>query len=465
MSPVVPIPGSFRDPSGRVYEVEGQILRTVADAHAPDFEYVKSTRLFEELAADGLVLPFEQVDRDILGSFAEGARYVLRAPALPFISFPYEWSYPALKAAALLHLKIQLAALDRGVALSDASAYNMQFQGSQPVFIDHLSFRRYEPGEIWAGHRQFCEQFLMPLLLRALFGVSHSHWYRGAVEGISATELSRLLKWRHYFSRNVLTHVVMPALLQRTALSLDAEAIKSDGHLPQAAFGRMLRQLQTWIAALEPARSGRTTWADYAKANSYRPEEAKVKAQFVGDFVSRTKPKLLWDLGCNTGDYSKIALEAGVSYAVGFDCDEGSLDLGFARAREQRLAFQSIYMDAANPSPNQGWMETERPGLRQRASADGILALAFVHHLVIARNIPFDQLLDWIVDLAPAGIIEFVPKSEPMVQRLLRSRADMFPTYNESFFLSHLSRRCQIVTTVPLAPSGRLLAWFQRRPG
>ena len=177
------------------------------------------------------------------------------------------------------------------------------------------------------------------------------------------------------------------------------------------------------------------------------------------------KPKLVWDLGCNTGEYSKIALEAGASYAVGFDCDDGALDLGFARAREQGLAFQSIYMDAANPAPNQGWKETERPGLRQRSSAEAILALAFVHHLAIARNIPFDQLLDWIVDLAPAGIIEFVPKSDPMVQRLLHSREDIFSTYDEGFFLAHLSRRCSIVKTVSLAPNGRRLAWFQRVHG
>ncbi|MFO1305217.1 MAG: class I SAM-dependent methyltransferase [Burkholderiales bacterium] len=462
MSPVVPVPGSFRDPSGRVYEAEGRILRTVAQAHAPDFEYVRSTGLLEDLAAQGLVLPFQQVDRDALGSIAEHARYVLHAPTLPFISFPYEWSFSALKAAALLHLQIQLAALDRGITLSDASAYNIQFTGPHPVFIDHLSFRRYTPGEIWTGHRQFCEQFLLPLLLQALFGVSHVHWYRGAIEGIPARDLNRLLRWRHYFSRNMLTHVLIPTLLQRTTVSLDAAAIRSAGYFPPISFRRMLGRLQTWIAELEPAQSRRTTWTTYAQANSYHPQEATAKARFVRDFVIQTQPKLLWDLGCNTGDYSRIALEAGAGYAVGFDSDERALELGFAQARERRLAFQSVCMDAANPTPNQGWMEAERPGLRRRSSADAILALAFVHHLVIAGNIPFDQLLDWIVDLAPAGIIEFVPKSEPMVQRLLRSREDVFVSYDEAFFLAHLSRRCEIVKTVSLEPSGRLLAWFRR---
>jgi SAM-dependent methyltransferase len=294
-------------------------------------------------------------------------------------------------------------------------------------------------------------------------GVSHCHWYRGALEGISSQELRRLLKWRHYLSRNVLIHVVLPTLLQRTDISLDAKAIKSEGRLPLESFRRMLRGLQTWIRRLEPTHPRKTTWEDYAKANSYAPEELKAKSQFVSEFASHVRPKLLWDLGCNSGDFSKVALQAGAAYAVGFDCDDGALDAAFARAKEERLALQSVYMDAANPTPNQGWGERERPGLRQRSSADGMLALAFVHHLVIARNIPFDQLLDWIVDLAPTGIIEFVPKSDSTVQRLLRSRDDIYPMYNQAFFLAHLSRRCQIVKTTSLSPGGRLLAWFERR--
>jgi ribosomal protein L11 methylase PrmA len=432
------------------------------ESYAADFEYVRSTGLLDELAADGMVLPFQQVERGILGPAGEGAKYVLHTPKLPFISFPYEWSFSALKAAALLHLKIHLAALNRGVTLSDASAYNIQFQGPHPVFIDHLSFRQYKPGEIWVGHRQFCEQFLIPLLLRVFFGLSHGHWYRGALEGITARELCQLLRWRHYLSWNVVTHVVMPSFLQRTTLSLELEKVRSDGYLPLASFRRMLDKLQAWISELEPADSQKTVWHDYAKANNYHPEEVSSKRQFVGEFIGSTKPKLLWDLGCNTGDYSKVALETGASYVVGFDFDQGALDLGFARARDEKLAFQTLYLDAANPTPSQGWMEMERPSLRRRASADGILALAFLHHLVIARNIPFGQLLDWIIDLAPTGVIEFVPKSDPMVRRLLHSREDIFPDYCQDFFFSQVARRCEIVKTRSLEPSGRLLVWYQR---
>jgi ribosomal protein L11 methylase PrmA len=456
------VPGSFRDPAGRVYEVNGQIFRTVIESYAADFEYVNSIGLLDRLAADGLVLPSQQVERDILGPFHKDAKYVLQVPKLPFISFPYEWSFAALKAAALLHLKIHLAALDQSVTLSDASAYNIQFRGPHPVFIDHLSFRRYKPGEIWVGHRQFCEQFLVPLFLQAFFGISHNHWYRGALEGITANEFCRLLKWRHYLSWNVLTHVVMPSVFQRMTLSSEVEKATADCSFPLASFRRMLQNLQDWIHKLQPADLRETVWRDYAKANSYHPQEVEIKRRLVGEFISHTNPQLLWDLGCNTGDYAKVALEAGASYVVGLDFDHGALEIGFARAHEENLAFQTLYMDAANPAPSQGWMELERPSLRDRASADGILALAFLHHLTIAKNIPFSQLLDWIVDLAPTGIIEFIPKSDPMVQRLLRTREDIFSDYSREFFLSHLSRRSEIVKTQSLEPSGRLLVWYRR---
>ena len=154
------LPGSFRDPSGRVYELDGRILRTVAAHFAADFDFVESTGLFQKLTACNWLVPFEKADTAILGGLANNFKYVLEVTPLRFISYPYEWSFPALKAAALLHLEIHLAALEYGVTLSDASAYNIQFRGPRPVFIDHLSFRRYRPGEIWAGHRQFCEQFL-----------------------------------------------------------------------------------------------------------------------------------------------------------------------------------------------------------------------------------------------------------------------------------------------------------------
>ncbi|HEX9584150.1 MAG TPA: class I SAM-dependent methyltransferase, partial [Gammaproteobacteria bacterium] len=139
--------GSFRDPSGQVHLVGGRIFRTVMQRAADDFEFARSTGLIEQLISSGQLIPETIVDNDTLGAAASGVRYVLEHPRLPFISYPYEWPFAALKAAALHHLDVHLTALDYGVTLSDASAYNIQFRGAKPVFIDSLSFRRYQEGE------------------------------------------------------------------------------------------------------------------------------------------------------------------------------------------------------------------------------------------------------------------------------------------------------------------------------
>jgi ribosomal protein L11 methylase PrmA len=458
-------PGSFRDPSGQVFREGTRILRTVTARAAADYEFVRDAGLFSRLSAKGLVLSAEEIERDALGPVGAAARYLLQHPLIPFVSYPYEWSYPALKAAALLHLDVQLEALEAGIVLSDATAYNVQFLGPRPVFIDHLSFRRYREGEIWAGHRQFCEQFLNPLLLRALQGVPHNAWFRGAQEGIPAAQLSRLLPFRRKLSWNVLSQVVLPPLLERSvgsAVAVPHTAPSKRPGFPLASYRSLLEQLRRWIARLEPTDTRKTVWRDYAATHSYHSDEVDKKLAFVRDMTALVRPNMLWDLGCNSGDYSKASLAAGAKYAVGFDFDHGALEAAFARAKAEQLSFLPLLIDAANPSPNQGWAERERKSLGARASAEAILALAFVHHVAIGRNVPLDRVIDWLVGLAPTGVIEFVPKSDPMVTRMLRLREDIFDGYSEENFLAAVAARARIVKSIVVSAAGRRLVWFDR---
>jgi len=90
--------------------------------------------------------------------------------------------------------------------------------------------------------------------------------------------------------------------------------------------------------------------------------------------------------------------------------EEGALDAAFARARDQDLAFTPLYFDATNPAPDQGWAQEERAGMAARGPVDAVLALAFVHHLAIAKNLPLPRIVRWLTGLAPAGVVEFVPK-------------------------------------------------------
>ena len=460
------IPASFRDPSGHVYALNDRIIRTVLPHGMQEFDYVLSTGLLDTLAQARMVLPFERMRGAIPASADFGdVKAWLEVPRIPFISFPYEWTFSGLKAAALLHLDIHIMVLDAGVTLSDASAYNVQFSGARPVFIDHLSFRRYRDGEFWLGHRQFCEQFLIPLLLRSQFGIPHNSWYRGSLEGIPLDEFARMLRFRDYFSWDMLTHILVQSWFQRTTFSGSAplgEMKTPSASLPRPRFRRMLDKLRQWIAQLRPAGTGKTVWQDYETTHSYKSDEMARKKAFVAQFIRERQPKQLWDLGCNTGEFSTLALQEGAAYVVGFDMDHGALETCFTRASQDSLALQTVVTALDNPSPSQGWRERERQGLQERTSADALVALALVHHLAIARNIPLGQIVDWLVRLAPAGVVEFIPKTDPMVQRLLSLREDIFPNYSLDNFSLELARSAGIVRTAQLSQNGRTLFWYER---
>ena len=455
--------GSFRDPGGQVYLLDGRVFRTVMPCAVEDFDFVRSTGLISELVEQGQLIPESVVDPSMLGEAGAHASYVLEHPLLPFISYPYEWSFAALKAAAIHQLDIHLCALEYGVTLSDATAYNIQFRGVKPVFIDSLSFRRYQEGEFWLGHRQFCEQFLNPLLLRSITGIPHNSWYRGGMEGICAQELNQVLPFHRKLSFNVLTHVVLQARFQSQAGSQhDAERVVTKRKLALTAFRQMLLGLRKWINKLEPAGTGKTVWQEYSQENSYSTDEVLLKRKFIALFTQSVSPEILWDIGCNSGEYSKTALDAGADSVVGFDFDHGALDLAFSRASVEGLNFLPLYLDATNPAPLQGWAQKERQGLMQRANADGILALALVHHLAIGKNIPLPGVIGWIVSMAPQGIIEFVQKSDPMVQELLRLREDIFNDYSEDTFTHALEKKAVIERTETVSASGRKLFWYRR---
>lgn len=454
--------GSFRDPSGHVYETESAIFRTVAPIAADNYEAARDQGLLKRLVKDGRIVGLCEVDPVEYGLASDVASYLLRHPRLPYISYPYEWSFSLLRDAALFHLDLNLELLEQGFTLSDASAYNVQFVGPKPVFIDHLSIRRYRDGEFWTAHRQFCEQFLNPLLLRSISGVAHNAWYRGNVEGIPVADLAKLLPLRRRLSWRVLTHIVLQNRFQQNAGQSNDIAKLQKRRLPHAGYKGMMTQLRRWIAGLASSRIGSTTWQNYADCNTYDDTEKAEKAKFISKFTETVRPETLIDLGCNTGDYSKVALANGARRVIGFDFDQQALDRAHERAKAEDLDFLPLFLDAKNPSPDQGWLQAERYGYGSRANADGVLALAFIHHLAIAHNVPLEQAIGWIVQTAPSGVIEFVPKADPTVRQMLALRDDIFPDYDIATFSALLQNRARIHQQEMISNSGRTLFWYGR---
>ena len=455
--------GSFRDPSGRVVKHDQRILRAVFEAGAQNYEAARDAGVIGRAAERGRLLPADPVESNGLDQIVPGARHWLEHPRLDFISYPYEWTFSALKAAALLHLDLQIELLADGFTLSDATAYNVQFRGTRPVFIDHLSIIPYSETQGWAGQRQFGMQFLNPLFLWAKRGIAPHAWYRGSLEGIAPEDLAKLLGWRDRLSFTVLAHIVAPAAVARRRVNegLDAKP-RRQATLPATRLVAILKGLRDYIAGLS-LPSAKTVWDDYADNNSYDAARREAKHRFVGDAIANAKPRIAFDIGCNSGDFSQCALDHGAKSIVGFDFDFGALERAYSRFDQAQAPVLPLWLDATNPSPAQGWASAERASLQARSDADMVLALAVIHHLAIAKNIPLDMAVDWLMGLAPAGVIEFPSKADPMVQQLLKNRPDIFPNYTEEAFLAHVADRGRIVVDEHLGETGRLIVHYDRR--
>jgi ribosomal protein L11 methylase PrmA len=386
---------------------------------------------------------------------------VIQHPRLDFISYPYEWSFSGLRAAALLTLDLHLDALPHGLTLSDASAYNVQFVGPRPIFIDYLSLIRYEAGEIWLGYRQFCEQFLNPLLLTAKTGVAFQGWYRGSPDGLSSADLGALLPLRSKLDPRIALHVLLQGRMQRS-VTAKRTSIAKKIRLSQTALENNLRSVRAWVAKLEPLTSRRTPWQSYERTVQYTGEERAIKARFIGEVVAAAHPRTVWDLGCNSGEYSEIALSSGAQTVIGFEPDLGALEAAYRRAVTKRLNFLPLALDLTNPSPSLGWRNQERLGLTERRNADLVLCLALLHHLVLGRNLPLAQVLEWLVSLAPRGVVEFVPKEDPMSEQLTALKPDIAPEYRRETVAGILRKLARIEREEVVTGTGRILFAFVR---
>jgi hypothetical protein len=424
------VAGSFRDPSGFVYTRDGTLYRQVNLSFRDHFEAFLASGLYDELVRDGLLVPHEQVGLEV--SATEEAYAVIRPERIPFISYPYEWSFGQLQDAATLTLEVQERALARGFTLRDSSAYNVQFQAGQPVLIDTLSFEPLGEGEPWDGYKQFCEHFLLPLTLMSSRDIRCGALLRTYMDGVPLDLGSRLLPRRTWASRGLL-HIHLHAWAQgRYAGSALSTAAKGRS-MSRKALVTLVKNLGTAVRRLSWKPSG-TEWANYTVDNNYSQTAAQSKRDMVVAHLRGRGARTVWDLGANTGEYSRAAREI-ASLVVSFDMDPAAVERNYRRVRGDREAgILPLLVDLTNPSPAQGWAGHERLSLEERGPADAVLALALVHHLAIGHNLPLDRIASYLSRLGRLLIIEFVPKSDSQVKRLLLSRPDIFPTYTKEEF-------------------------------
>lgn len=458
--------GSFRDRNGRVFYFENSVYRALSQQALAEWNALQRTTFFPRFVAEGKLVRTEQVEASSFALSAMNNRWsaILKHESIPFISYPYEWCFGMLKDAALLQIELLLSALEEDFILKDASAFNVQWKGSMPVFIDILSFEKHQSGEPWAGYRQFCQMFLYPLMLQAYKNVSFQSWLRGSIDGMSSPSCRQLMSLRDLLRPGVLTHVYLQSLFE-SKFAKTHKDVKVN--LRSAGFNKELikanaRRLLKLVKGLSWAVP-KSVWTDYSNNNSYNSEDQKLKMEFVHEAVQSQRWNLVWDLGCNTGVFSRIAAE-NAEYVVSMDADQAVVERFYQELKQEtRKTILPLLMNLADPSPGLGWRGMERKSLLDRGRPELTLCLALIHHMVISANIPLREFVSWLGSLGGSLVIEFITKEDPMVKTLLLNKKDNYEDYEVGNFEKCLAEFFHIVRRLELMSGTRILYFAKNK--
>jgi len=452
------VPSSFRDPSGFVFWQDGSVYRQINTVYKDDYDRLMESGLHKSLVEKGLIIPHEEV---ALQSTAPQLAYkVIMPESIPFVSYPYEWSFSQLKDAALTTLSIQKEALEFGMSLKDCSVYNVQFVRGKPVFIDTLSFETYREGSPWVAYRQFCQHFLAPLALMSHRDIRLGQLFRSYLDGVPLDLASKLLPRRTRFSFSLLSHVHLHARTQTRYA--DKQIDTKRPRLSRLGFTGIINSLDSGVRRLK-WNPGGTEWGDYYQDTNYSAEAFQHKKQTVAEFLETIHPGSVWDLGANTGIFSRIASDKGIP-TISFDIDPAAVEKNYLECRRRNeTSILPLLSDLTNPSPGIGWQNQERMSLVERGPTDAALALALIHHLAISNNTPFAKIAEFFASICNSLIVEFVPKSDSQVQRLLATREDIFVNYTRQAFESEFARPFVLERSQPITGSERILYLMRRR--
>jgi hypothetical protein len=458
--------GSFRDPSGFIFEKNGVLLRQINTCYLQDFEALQQSGLLRSLQESGDLIPHEEIG--IENALSPEACLIIKPDRIPFVSYPYEWSFSQLKDAALLTLSIELKALGHNLSLKDASAYNLQFINGKPIFIDTLSFERYPEGKPWAAYGQFCKHFLAPLALMSHSDVRLGQLLRVHIDGIPLDLASRLLPFSTIFRPGIFFHLHLHAKSQNKFSNQyfyskkKSTAIKILPKIPRENLIGIIKSLRTTIQNLrwKPAK---TQWVDYYHDTNYSPAAFSHKVKIVEGFLNTSNPHTIWDFGANDGTFSRIACKNGAR-VIAYDADAAAVEKNYLRCKsDAETRILPLVLDLTNPSPAIGWNNRERDSIIQRGPADVVMALALIHHLCIGNNLSFTMIAEFLSALCTQLILEFVPRNDSQTQRLLATRKDIFGWYNKNEFINGFEKYFTITSEEHLAESERSLFLMNKK--
>ncbi|HOV89427.1 MAG TPA: hypothetical protein PKW07_01780 [Syntrophorhabdaceae bacterium] len=458
MQRLVRISSSFRDPSGYVFLSEGRLYRIIFNCYRDNYEHLMDSGLYDKLTKENLLINHEEACFPV--DDINDVYKVIRPESIDFISYPYEWCFSQLKDAALLTLKIQKIAFEHGMTLKDASAYNVQFKDGKPILIDTLSFEKYREGRPWIAYKQFCQHFLAPLVLMSLKDVRLNELLRSHIDGIPLDLTSSLLPYKTIFNYGILFHIHLHARSQKR---FEKKPINREKYrMGRNAYQALMENLESLIKKIHWKPEG-TEWADYYHMGSYSKSAMEHKSSILLDIIERFDPGVVLDLGANDGFFSRLV--AGKSkYVISADADPACVEKNYLICKDNvEKKVLPILIDLTNPSPSLGWQNLEREAFFKRLRVDTVIALALIHHLAISNNISLDNLADFFRKLGRFLVIEFIPKTDSQVKRLLSSREDIFFKYNQEEFERQFFQYFRIKERFGIIDSHRTIYFMERK--
>lgn len=449
--------GSFRDPANRVFAIKdhdtGETVRILRGLDRTTLDHCRQLlqmpffkRLLDEKRIVDTNFP-KEADQAVMDIVGTGWQGIIEHEVIPFISYPYEWSFGMLRTAALLHLRILEDAMAERWMLKDATPFNVQFVGSQPIFIDVPSFVPWAEGEGWVAYRQFCSNFLIPLMIRAYTGIDHLPLMRSYIDGIPPPEASKYFSGVSRFRSGVMSHILFPAIVENRIAAKERDAAKATrraGKIQSHSMVLGLVQSMTRLVRSLKIKLDHTDWSDYDRTHSYSAQEHISKKVFVEQVVAAVNKPFVWDIGCNTGTFSTVS-SAHASLVIALDGDHNAIEKLYQQQKANKDSnMLPLVMNLANISPDQGWAGIERLAFDNRRKPDIVLALALVHHIRMSANIPLDMFFDWLKKLGCEVVVEFVDRHDEMVIKLLTNKGEQYTDYNRENFLAQIGQRFKI---------------------
>ncbi len=448
---------SFRDPAGFLFRYQGFLLRQINPRYFSDYDHLMQSGLYSALRQSKRLISHEEVSSEL--ALNENAR-VIKPEVIPFISYPYEWCFSQLKDAALLTLEIQKKALEHGMTLKDASSYNIQFLQGQAIFIDTLSFTKYKEGEPWQPYLQFCQHFLAPLMLMSYKDIRLNQLLKVYIDGIPLDLASSLLPTLTKFILSPALHIHVHAKLQKKYQNTKDISRKSR-QFNLKTLSRFIDSLIQCVNKLTWEVQRDSQWYSYYVDNhNYAPTTFTEKEKIIDEWVRSISPPSLWDLGANRGRFSSIASKY-CKQVIAWDIDPSCVESLYLNSRKQSSPLLSLTIDLTNPSPSLGFDNQERLSFKERGPVDAILALGLIHHLALVNNVPLAKLALFFSELTKYLIIEFVPKEDSQVQKLLATREDIFNMYSLAEFKREFGHYFNIINEHSLQLSERTLFLMQ----